>query len=246
MNLYLAAQEDPRGPAVQSVRFARVCTRVPDGAPRAATSGDVLLFCPIEHPVGADDTIAPRLIRCCRQGGFSGLVADLAPPLTQDEARLSAALDSACAAAHLPLWVTEEYASYTRHARILICTALSGGTLRRRLAECADQYGAHRLALDCQRLAVDLTIPSPSGEGMALTLADLARLRQGRSCFYSDALCANYFTYRAGAHHHFVLYDNAETLRRKIALGEQFGIRDAFFMLPEVADLLEELFQAKK
>ncbi len=242
MNLYLAAQEDPRGPAVRGVRLALVCTRVPDGALRAAKPGDALLFCPDEHPVGADDPVAPRLIRCCRQGGFSGLVADLEPPLTPDKTRLAAALDGACAAAHLPLWVTEEYAPYVRYARILICTALSGGTLSRRLGECADQYGLQRLALDCQRLAVDLPIPSPNGEGTALTLAALTQSRQGRSCFYSDALGANYFTYRTGRNHRFVLYDNAETLRRKVALGEQMGIRDAFFMMPEVADLIEELF----
>ena len=41
---------------------------------------------------------------------------------------------------------------------------------------------------------------------------------------------------------HFVLFDDARTLRRKLELARQLGIRDALVMLPEVEDLLEPLF----
>ena len=37
-------------------------------------------------------------------------------------------------------------------ATILLCTALSGGTLEGRLTQAVDQYGAEHLALDLQRL----------------------------------------------------------------------------------------------
>ena len=63
-----------------------------------------------------------------------------------------------------------------------------------------------------------------------------------RAVFFSEALCARYFTYRIGSETHFVLFDDAGTLRRKAELAATLGIENAFFMLPEVSDLLDELF----
>ena len=54
---------------------------------------------------------------------------------------------------------------------------------------------------------------------------------------YSDALCARYFTLTRQGQTHFVLFDDARTLRRKLELARQLGIRDALVMLPEVEDL---------
>ena len=125
---------------------------------------------------------------------------------------------------------------------MLLCTALSGGTLEGRLNQAASQYGAEHLALDLQRLAMDFPVPCPSGQGTALTRSQLAALAAGRSTFYSDALCARYFTLTREGRTHFILFDDAQTLRRKLALARSQGIRDALVMLPEVEDILVPLF----
>ena len=125
---------------------------------------------------------------------------------------------------------------------MLLCTALSGGTLEGRLNQAASRYGAEHLALDLQRLAMDFPVPCPSGQGTVLTRSQLAALAAGRPTFYSDALCARYFTLTRQGQTHFVLFDDARTLRRKLDLARQLGIRDALVMLPEVEDLLEPLF----
>ena len=52
---------------------------------------------------------------------------------------------------------------------------------------------------------------------------------------------AKYFTYSAGNSTHFVLFDDAETLRQKVKLAQNLGIQTAFLMFPEVVDLLPEL-----
>ena len=123
-----------------------------------------------------------------------------------------------------------------------MCTALSGGTLEGRLTQAVDQYGAEHLALDLQRLTMDFPLPCPGGQGTPLTLPQLEALAAGRPTFYSDALCARYFTLTRQGQTHFVLFDDARTLRRKLELARQLGIRDALVMLPEVEDLLEPLF----
>ena len=74
----------------------------------------------------------------------------------------------------------------------------------------------------------------------------LEALAAGRPTFYSDALCARYFTLTRQGQTHFVLFDDARTLRRKLDLARQLGIRDALVMLPEVEDLLEPLFAGER
>ena len=139
------------------------------------------------------------------------------------------------------LYVPEHYAA-CHGASVLLCTALSGGTLEGRLNQAAARYGAEHLALDLQRLAMDFPVPCPSGQGTALTRSQLAALAAGRSTFYSDALCARYFTLTREGRTHFILFDDAQTLRRKLALARSQGIRDALVMLPEVEDILVPLF----
>ena len=73
---------------------------------------------------------------------------------------------------------------------------------------------------------------------------ELAHIRHKNHspAFYAEDLCARYFTYRRGGQTHFVLFDDAGTLRRKIEMGQALGIREGFVMLPEVEDLTGSLF----
>jgi hypothetical protein len=91
---------------------------------------------------------------------------------------------------------------------------------------------------------MDFPLPCPDGSGQPLDRAAFAALRRRHPSpvFFSPELCARYFTYSDGESAHFVLFDDARTLRRKLRLAREAGIDDAFFMYPEVADLAQELF----
>ena len=187
------------------------------------------------------DRLARQLARVCLRRGYAGAAADFDPPARPDRAALLQALLPLLASCGRTLYVPEHYAA-CHGASVLLCTALSGGTLEGRLNQAASQYGAEHLALDLQRLAMDFPVPCPSGQGTALTRSQLAALAAGRSTFYSDALCARYFTLTREGRTHFILFDDAQTLRRKLALARSQGIRDALVMLPEVEDILVPLF----
>ena len=66
--------------------------------------------------------------------------------------------------------------------------------------------------------------------------------RQDPATFYSRDLYARYFTFSKGDETHFILYDDAETLRQKLRLGREMGLCAAFLMYPEIKDLLPALF----
>lgn len=178
----------------------------------------------------------------CRARRFGGVVADFEGIARGDRLAFLSDLGALLSQSGRRLYVPETFA--VPSACVLICTALSGGTLRERLSDAAARYGAPRIALDCQRLAMDFLLPCPSGEGTPLTTEELTTLRErcDSPVFFSSELCANYFSFQERGKPHFVLFDTAETLRRKLEFGRERGIETAFFMFPEVSDLLPALF----
>jgi len=95
---------------------------------------------------------------------------------------------------------------------------------------------------------MDFTLPAPSGEGIPLSRETFQTLiaRETPSIFFSPELCARYFTYTQNNEFHFVLFDDAETLRQKLRLGSSLGFSAAFFMWPEVEDIADSLFRQKQ
>ena len=192
---------------------------------------------------GTPDAFCQEVVRECAARGFGGVICafDRKLPL------LSAVVEQLgpmLARQGRSFYVSEPYGRCTATGRVLIPTALSGGSLRQRLGEAVERYGAGRVALAVERTAADFFLPSPDGQGRPLTREELkARLEErSPSVFFSDELCARYFTYmnrQSGAH--FVLFDDAGTIRKKLRLAGALGIGRALLCYPEVADLLGDI-----
>ncbi len=250
MELYLAAAPDRLSRVRQfNVPLAHAAYRVDPAGRLAARElpqqvrGGLMMLSDWKLPdATVPEVLCRDILQECQRRGYGGAVLDFDQAPSSRAVRLLRLLEESLARQHRRLFVPEAWGSYARQATVLICTAISGGTLRQRLEDAGRQFAPKPLALDCQRLAMDFLLPSPNGEGSPLTTVQLDRLRQGHNVYFSQDLCARYFTYRTSSRTHFVLFDDADTLRRKLALGQGLGISTAFFMLPEVEDLLEELF----
>jgi spore germination protein YaaH len=62
------------------------------------------------------------------------------------------------------------------------------------------------------------------------------------SVFFSNELCAHYFTYMnrdSGAH--FVLFDDVGSIQKKLSLAEEMGIRRFFLFYHQMDDLLPDI-----
>ena len=192
---------------------------------------------------GTPDAFCQEVVRECAARGFGGVVCafDRKLPL------LSAVVEQLgpmLVRQGRSFYVSEPYGRCTATGRVLIPTALSGGSLRQRLGEAVERYGAGRVALAVERTAADFFLPSPDGQGRPLTREELkARLEErSPSVFFSDELCARYFTYmnrQSGAH--FVLFDDASSIRKKLRLAEALGIDRALLCYPEVSDLMGDI-----
>lgn len=191
---------------------------------------------------GEAEPFCNEVLRECAARRFNGVVCRFMGKPRAILNQIALRLGEICPRRGLSLYVTESCAD-TGAGRVMISTALSGGTLRGRLEEAASRYGRERVCLWLERTAEDFLLPSPSGAGAPLTLEELndRRKEQGASVFFSPELCAHYFTYMSGGKGHFVLFDDAGSMSRKLTQAGQMGISTAFLPYAANADLLAEL-----
>lgn len=191
------------------------------------------------------DALCRMVVRECVGRNFSGVLADFEEPVSQNTGSFLARLRQALERGGRRLYVPRCYAPQVPGARVLICTAISGGNLRRYLEEACGQYGTEGVALDLQRLRMVFPLPCPEGRGTPIAQQELQKLMEEHSpaVFHSPDLGAKYFTYARAEGSFLCLFDTAETIRAKLRLGRELGIGAAFLMYPEVKDLLGELFR---
>ena len=242
MQFYVAAgmgETLPRG-RFRPVRASyRLGPRLLSAIGTAAIKGGLMLVEDSSECVDAE-TLARDILRECLTREYDGIVLDWRRR-GPDRGALTARIGQLCAQYRRRMFAPEPYAAYAARSTVLVNTAVSGGTLNACLDEAVRRYGAARIALDLERLRLDFTLPHSANIRRALTASELRKLREGKAVYFSQELCARYFTYRRGSENHYVLFDDAQTLRAKAAAAENRGIREGFFMLPEVADIAGEL-----
>ena len=171
------------------------------------------------------------LLRMCAARAFCGV-------LLTGPGRFIPRLEEALARQGLRLLVPERCAGLVKTAGVYLSSAISGGCLEDRLAEGLDRFGPERLTLLLEQSTEDFFLPAPTGCGQPLTPEDLQELknRWNPCIFFSSPLCARYFTYMSretGAH--FVLFDDRDTLTRKLERARAAGVRSFLHPSPEGA-----------
>ena len=140
----------------------------------------------------------------------------------------------------------EPYGPRTASAKVLISSALSGGSLAQRLQEAVERYGADRAVLAVERVAADFFLPSPDGQGRPLTGNNSAPCwkRRAPPCSSPPSCAPTILPICPGENGaHFVLFDDAGSIRKKLRLAWYAGIRQAVLSYPQVDDLLEEILR---
>ena len=192
---------------------------------------------------GDASRLADACLRECGLRSFEGVVFDF-------EQRTSKHLEAFIAEAapylekhSLSVSVPERYAGAYSGTQVLVPSAMTSGSLRSRLSEARQRYGP-RVALEIECLRRDILLPGPQSAGMPLHREELAELlsERGGAKFYSQEMCAHYFTYKdAKGSTHFVLFDDASSLRSKAQTALRFGIDRGFILYPEAEGFLQAL-----
>ena len=253
MQTYLAVTpEELREAGKYGCAFAHVAYRIGQNSTMLRqnlllqTRGGLLSVSDREAPLIEDpQALCAAVLRECGRRGYGGVLLDFEERPRRDRLAFVEQLGRTLSAGRRTLYLPERYAGAAPGAVVLLCTAVSGGSFSQYLQEAVAQAGgAGRLALDVQRLRMDFRLPARSGEGESLTGEALEALmeREHPAVFFSQDLCARYFTYSRDGESHFVLFDDADTLNQKLRLGAGMGFHAAFFMWPEVRDIAPRLF----
>ncbi|MDL2288124.1 hypothetical protein LJC32_01940 [Oscillospiraceae bacterium OttesenSCG-928-F05] len=189
------------------------------------------------------------LVRECTVRGFDGVVCDFEreehPALRQFVYEAGEYLKR-----HgYTLTVPRAYADAAETAHVLISSAVTGGSFQEKLQSAFAKVGPDRAVLMIEPVATDLLMPSPDGEGETLSRTALEALieKEGALPYMSQELCACYFTYRDSAGgSHFVLFDDARSIVKKLAAAKDMGFREATVLYPEVRDVLDKLHELRK
>lgn len=195
---------------------------------------------------GDPGVLCQEILRECTARGFGGVICDFEGRPVPLLERALTQLDEMLARKNLTLHVPEHYGHCIQRGRVLISSALSGGSLLQRLKDSTERFGgSEHITLAIRRVAEDFFLPSPTGGGRPMSREELARDLDTRapSVFFSNELCARYYTYMSrenGAH--FVLFDDAMSIRKKLQVAQSLGINRAVAALPEIDDLLPKLF----
>ena len=231
--LILAAAPDEEEAAAELGTVAHMSYRVDPGprlmrlSRRLPGQGGLLYFGTQQLQGNNFSFFCQQCVRECGARQYRGVVADLADHTDKNLHRLVLQLDEALHNRGLGLYVSEPFQESAPNARVLVSTALSGGSLKLRLQEAIRRYGQERVVPAVERIMEDFTPPSRSGMGKRLSGEELRQLQSQKrpNVFWSPELCARYFTYfTPGGQAHFVLYDDGETLRAKLRLAGELGI----------------------
>ena len=195
---------------------------------------------------GESTPFCHEVLRECAARGFEGVLLDLEKPPSPLLGKIVSELGELMHKRGWPLYVPEEYASFSEQTRVMISSALSGGSLSQRLTEAAQRYGTARVTLAVERVAEDFFLPSPTGQGIPLTPEELQKRMEERapSVFFSNELCAHYFTYMSrqnGAH--FILFDDGGSIRKKLLVAQRLGITGGILAYPQVKDILSHILE---
>ncbi len=192
---------------------------------------------------GDASRLTDACFRECSLRAFEGVVFDFEQRPSRHLEELVAEAAPYLKKNGLSVVIPERYARASTDAQVLVPTAMSSGSLHTRLRDARERYGP-RVVLEMERLRRDILLPGPQSEGMQLHKEELDALlsERGGVKFYSQEMCAHYFTYKdTKGSTHFVLFDDAQSFRSKSQAALRMGMDRGFILYPEVEDFLPAL-----
>ena len=128
-----------------------------------------------------------EILRECGARSFRGVVCLLGEGRTPQLCRTVQLLGDRLSHQKLTFYVPEQYAGCSSHARALVSSAVSGGSLEQRLRDVLGRYGQERVVLFLERRAEDFFLPSPTGSGQPLSREALRELMDVKIFVDTDA-----------------------------------------------------------
>lgn len=181
--------------------------------------------------------------RECDMRGFDGVVCDFESGGNPALGRFVTAASDYLSGFGIKIYVDGGYADLAPDAGILISTGVARGVFEDSLGREIRKYG-DRAALFFEPLCHEFSMTSEGDGARYLNAKQLSALikKQNAVTYFSQELCAGYFTYRDGAGAaRFVLFDDTRSLVKKAEVAASLGFAEAFMPYIEAAKAIDGL-----
>lgn len=196
------------------------------------------------QPLGGVDAekVASEIGARVKRRGYGGVVLDI--PVSDDGAAFISRLCPFLASMAIVHYVPVELASRAPQAKLLVPSAISGGSFAEMIEHFSSLYSPSRLCLELIRTRNDFEMPSVDSSGKALSRQEFDYLlEQSGGGYYSTELCCRYFTYMDGKTPHFVMYDDKTSARQKAEMAARAGFFGLFALYGEWGEDINFIFQ---
>ena len=128
-------------------------------------------------------------------------------------------------------------------AKLLISSAVTNGSCSEAYARAVARYTPERVALLYEPVCSDYVMTPDLGLSDSITKTQLSEImnREHAVPYYSSELCAYYFTYKDGNNNHFILFDDENSMLKKLTTAKNCGFKEAFILYPDTERVLSIL-----
>lgn len=207
--------------------------------------GGMMVLCDPFHAGNMQHLIAVA-IRECHRRNFTGVIYLFEGQCGATQRNFLRLFSQQLAQHHLAFFVPAQYASFVPNAFFLVSSALSGGNLELQLRQTAETHGGGNTVLAIERVAEDFPLPALNGNGKKINPLELQQMKQrlAPTTFFSPELCMRYFTYRnEQGNLHLVLFDDEDTICKKMELAQHFSISHTIFLWEEIVPWISAIFK---
>ncbi|MEG2939528.1 MAG: hypothetical protein RR829_04805 [Oscillospiraceae bacterium] len=179
------------------------------------------------------ERLAREIIGECGRRGYAGVLLDFEECM--ESAVCAQKVGTELKARGIVYFVPLRICASCPSAKIIIPSAINGGSYDEMLQAYAAKFGADRLCLEVVRVSRDYIMPVEGGDGQRISMGRLEEIKNksGAQEYFSKELCAKYFTYLQDGQVHFVLYDDVGTAAAKIERASEAGYIGAFLLYSE-------------
>ena len=185
----------------------------------------------------ASVTEPDEIINECRRRNFDGLILDFEGGDRQSLSNYAAQVAELCGQHNIIVVTEKKY--QVGEALTVVSSGVVSGSLKQKIAR-----RGNNAVLEIVRLSQDIPLPAPQGRGITMSRERLDALLNSRkpATFFSSELLARYFTFKDdGDITHFIIYDDAESISKKLRLASGFGLPYAVMLYSEMKDLLGQI-----
>ncbi len=188
---------------------------------------------------GPQEALVENILRFCLIYGFSGVVLDLPRP-TPALLSLSELMADRLAPRGLTLYLPEGYGGVPGKRGLLINAQSYSSPFSDRLRLLAGKYGPEKIALRLDTRPADFLLPARRSLPSRLPSPVPGGVAPDR-VFYSQCFEANYTSFRDRDRVRLVMWDDANSVRRKLEIAGNIGIHTAFLDFAENRAIIRSL-----